>query len=68
MHMLISLTYLLTAKNDSDNLPSYHPDNHYSSGVSLVKERSCRNALDHSCHLQERSRLFSNSFALRMLS
>jgi len=28
-------------------------------GASLVKERSCRNALDQSRHLQERSRSFS---------
>jgi len=35
--------------------------------ASLRKERSCRIALDCSCHLQERSRSFSNPFVLRAL-
>ena len=39
-----------------------------SSWASLVKERSCRNALDRSRHLQEHSRSFSDSFAPRALS
>jgi len=37
-------------------------------GASWVKERSCRNALDQSHHLQEFSRSFSNSFDPTVLS
>ena len=34
----------------------------------LIEERSCWNALDRCRHLQERSRLFCNPFAPRVLS
>jgi len=39
----------------------------YTSG-ELVKERSCKSALDRSRQLRERSRSFSNPFAPRALS
>jgi len=45
---------------DKDTEYKTIPLGHIHPGASLVNERSCRNALEGSRHLQERSRSFCN--------